>query len=97
MPAPATFRARHGLIVALDAETVDACKRTVDLTSGVAGVVGYKLGMTTVLVSHPGNEDAEIINRRDGAQDHVHHRTDDLAGFLRSVMSARAGAFPRTA
>lgn len=49
MPSPATFRARHGLIVALDAETVDACKRTVDLTSGVAGVVAYKLGMTTVL------------------------------------------------
>lgn len=43
------FRARHGLIVALDAETVDACKRTIDLTTPVQGVVGYKLGMTTVL------------------------------------------------
>jgi hypothetical protein len=57
--------------------------------------------MTTVLVSHPGNEDAEIMNRRDsaqtGAQSRVHHRTDDLAGFLRSVMSSRAGALPRTA
>jgi hypothetical protein len=53
--------------------------------------------MTTVLVSHPGNEDAEIMNRRDSAQSHVHHRTDDLAGFLRSVMSGRADALPRTA
>jgi putative hydrolase of the HAD superfamily len=63
--------------------------------------VPHRLGMTTVLVSHPGNEDAEIMNRRDsaqtGAQSHVHHRTDDLAGFLRSVMRSRAGALPRTA
>ena len=43
------FRAKHGVIVALDAEKLDACKRTVDLTTGVEGVVGYKLGMTTVL------------------------------------------------
>jgi len=43
------FRTRHGIIVALDASTVDACKRTVDVTSAVEGVVGYKLGMTTVL------------------------------------------------
>lgn len=43
------FRAPHGIIVALDAATVDACKRTVDATCAVDGVVGYKLGMTTVL------------------------------------------------
>src|SRR3954465_12011825 len=43
------FRSKHGIIVALDAETVDACKRTVDATTAVEGVVGYKLGMTTAL------------------------------------------------
>ncbi|MBL8386082.1 MAG: orotidine 5'-phosphate decarboxylase [Burkholderiales bacterium] len=49
MAAPARFRARHGVIVALDADGVDACKRTIDLTAAVDGVVGYKLGMTMVL------------------------------------------------
>jgi orotidine-5'-phosphate decarboxylase len=43
------FRTRHGVIVALDAETVDDCKRTIDLTTAVDGVVGYKLGMTMAL------------------------------------------------
>lgn len=43
------FRTKHGIIVALDADTVDACKKTVELTTKVEGVVGYKLGMTTAL------------------------------------------------
>lgn len=43
------FRTKHGIIVALDADTVDACKRTVEATTKVEGVVGYKLGMTTAL------------------------------------------------
>lgn len=43
------FRTKHGVIVALDADTVDACKRTIDATTAVEGVVGYKLGMTTAL------------------------------------------------
>lgn len=43
------FRTRHGVIVALDADTVDACKRTIDLTTQVDGVVGYKLGMSMAL------------------------------------------------
>ena len=46
---PVRFRARHGIIVALDADSVDACKRTIDLTTGIEGVVGYKLGMTMAL------------------------------------------------
>jgi len=49
MPLPVKFRTRHGVIVALDADSVEACKRTIDLTTGIEGVVGYKLGMTTVL------------------------------------------------
>jgi orotidine-5'-phosphate decarboxylase len=43
------FRARHGIIVALDADSVDACKRTLELTTGIEGVVGYKFGMTMAL------------------------------------------------
>jgi len=43
------FRSKHGVIVALDAETVRDCKRTIDLTTTVDGVVGYKLGMTMAL------------------------------------------------
>lgn len=46
---PVRFRARHGIIVALDADSVDACKRSIDLTTGIEGVVGYKFGMTMAL------------------------------------------------
>lgn len=49
MALPVKFRAQHGIIVALDADSVDACKRSIDLTTAIPGVVGYKLGMTTVL------------------------------------------------
>ena len=49
MGEPVRFRSRHGIIVALDADSVDACKKSIDFTTGVEGVVGYKLGMTTVL------------------------------------------------
>lgn len=43
------FRTKHGIIVALDGETVEACKRTIDLTTAVEGVVGYKVGMSMAL------------------------------------------------
>jgi putative hydrolase of the HAD superfamily len=65
--------------------------------------VPHRLGMTTVLVCHPGNEDAQIVNaqdnggRDDGGWDHVHYRTDDLARFLQGIVADRAGALPRTA
>lgn len=49
MTTPVRFRARHGVVVALDADSVDACRQTIDLTTGVEGVVAYKVGMTTVL------------------------------------------------
>lgn len=53
--------------------------------------VPHRLGMITVLVSHPGNEDARIVNSRDeGRHDHVHHRTDNLARFLQAIMSDAA-------
>jgi putative hydrolase of the HAD superfamily len=60
--------------------------------------VPHRLGMTTVLVSHPGNQDADVTNRQDdGGWDYVHHRTDNLARFLRAVISEPAGARPRIA
>ena len=49
MARPLRFRSKHGIIVALDAQTVDACKQTCDLTTGIEGVVGYKLGMSMAL------------------------------------------------
>ena len=47
----------------------------------------HALGMTTVLVVSPDNRDAEHLNRKTGgtAQEHIHHVTDDLAGFLEGL------------
>jgi putative hydrolase of the HAD superfamily len=46
--------------------------------------VPHELGMTTVLVVSAENRDAEHLNRATGGTDkaHIHHVTDDLAGFL---------------
>lgn len=41
----------------------------------------HELGMTTVLVTSPENHDAAHLNRSAG-DDHIHHVTGDLAGFL---------------
>ncbi len=38
-----------GIVIALDADTVDESKRVVELTSGLDGVAGYKFGLTLVL------------------------------------------------
>ena len=49
----------------------------------------HELGMTTVLVHDPDNDDGAMINRLNGdAHDeaHVHHVTDDLAEFLDGVV-----------
>lgn len=47
----------------------------------------HALGMTTVLVTSPENHDADKLNSASGGivQPHVHHVTDDLAGFLKSI------------
>jgi orotidine-5'-phosphate decarboxylase len=39
----------HGIIVALDLESMDAQKRVVERTTRVEGVAGYKLGLTATL------------------------------------------------
>lgn len=41
----------------------------------------HQLGMTTVLVTSPDNHDAAHLNRATG-DEHIHHVTGDLAGFL---------------
>jgi putative hydrolase of the HAD superfamily len=46
--------------------------------------VPHHLGMTTVLVTSPENDDANHLNRN-GAGPHVHHVTGDLAAFLHSI------------
>ncbi len=48
----------------------------------------HALGMTTVLVTSPDNHDAAYLNG-DDKQPHVHHVTDDLAGFLSGIVSSR--------
>ena len=47
----------------------------------------HALGMTTVLVVSSENRDAEHLNRTTGGtvQDHIHHITDDLTGFLEGL------------
>ncbi len=43
------FRSSHGIIPALDSETLDEIKAVVAATTRVTGVVGYKVGLTAVL------------------------------------------------
>lgn len=49
----------------------------------------HQLGMTTVLVHDTDNDDGAMINTLNGDDHkvpHVHHVTDDLAGFLEDVV-----------
>lgn len=43
------FRLSHGIIPALDSETLDQIKSVVEATTRITGVVGYKVGLTAVL------------------------------------------------
>jgi putative hydrolase of the HAD superfamily len=51
----------------------------------------HALGMTTVLVTSPDNKDAAHLNAIHGGagEAHVHHVTDDLAGFLSRIAATR--------
>jgi putative hydrolase of the HAD superfamily len=53
--------------------------------------VPHALGMATVLVVSPENRDAEYLNRTTGGtqQEHIHHITDDLAGFLANIIAQK--------
>ena len=51
----------------------------------------HALGMVTVLVHDNDNEDGAMINKLNddtGNEAHVHHVTDDLAGFLSEIIPA---------
>lgn len=60
----------------------------------------HALGMTTVLVHSPDNEDSSLIDRLNGegaSGDHIHHVTDNLNAFLATVVEALdAGHAPTT-
>jgi orotidine-5'-phosphate decarboxylase len=43
------FRATHGIVPALDPAELDAIKRVIEVTTRIAGVVAYKLGLTATL------------------------------------------------
>ncbi len=45
----ATLRESHGIVPALDLESLDDVKRVVEQTTRIAGVVAYKLGLTITL------------------------------------------------
>jgi putative hydrolase of the HAD superfamily len=55
----------------------------------------HDLGMTTVLVTSSENVDGNRINGITGTEHaYVHHRTDDLAGFLTSCLIHSFGQWP---
>jgi orotidine-5'-phosphate decarboxylase len=43
------LRATHGILIALDMESLDRMREVVEQTSGISGVVGYKVGLTVTL------------------------------------------------
>ncbi len=49
------LRSRHGILIALDMESLDQMRKVVEQTGGVAGVVGYKVGLTATLRLGLGN------------------------------------------
>ncbi len=51
--------------------------------------VPHALGMTTVLITSPDNDDASHLK---GADDHLHvgHQTDDITAFLADIVNHRA-------
>ena len=60
----------------------------------------HALGMTTVLVTSPDNNDASIIERLDGGDGlsrMSHHVTDDLAGFCVACERRRSASRNRLA
>jgi orotidine-5'-phosphate decarboxylase len=43
------LRSSHGIIIALDMESLDHMRRVVAQTTSIAGIVGYKIGLTATL------------------------------------------------
>lgn len=51
----------------------------------------HALGMTTVLVTSPDNEDSAILNAAQKDAAHVHHVTENLPAFLAGIVLERGG------
>jgi orotidine-5'-phosphate decarboxylase len=49
------LRSSHGILIALDMESLDHMRKVVEQTSSIAGVVGYKVGLTATLRLGLGN------------------------------------------
>ena len=49
----------------------------------------HQLGMTTILVAESGNDSLEVMSMpleyREQDDTHIHHKTDNLADFLKTV------------
>ncbi len=43
------LRTTHGILIALDMDSLDQMSRVVEQTTGIAGIVGYKVGLTATL------------------------------------------------
>ena len=43
------LRATHGILIALDMESLDQMRKVVEQTSDIPGIVGYKVGLTVTL------------------------------------------------
>ena len=43
------LRATHGILIALDMDALDPMRKVVEETSGIAGIIGYKVGLTATL------------------------------------------------
>jgi hypothetical protein len=43
------LRSTHGILIALDMESLDQMRRVVEQTTVVEGIVGYKVGLTATL------------------------------------------------
>src|SRR5258708_20912138 len=44
-----SFRSSHGILPALDMESLDDMRRVVEQTTRIEGIVGYKVGLTATL------------------------------------------------
>jgi putative hydrolase of the HAD superfamily len=50
--------------------------------------VPHEMGMVTVLVTHEDNYDAERLNKVSKVE-HIHHTTEDLSHFLKSITGSQ--------
>ncbi len=59
------LRSSHGILIALDMESLDAMRRVVAQTTAIHGIIGYKVGLTAALRLGLGNAVAELRSSTD--------------------------------